>query len=228
MTYKKLSLVESEKKMSLWKELPAEDYIEDELDKDYMVIRNRLLDGFKMISSGQKYTCDYQFGMILYHVLKENDFSLRDASDDDVWRFLSLCVIPDVVGKRWGKSADIRYYKQAGRIWLRTIWWYIHLSWQNDRKRTDEIIKNNTTDQILQLVDRSGTKGYYVEVYRRIMYYYWLARQNNPRIGESEFRKIMTLHTAVCKTIEPGLFEGGEDGYAKMLFKKVGVMVDEN
>lgn len=228
MAYKRLSLVEAEKKMSLWKEMPSDDYIEEELDKEYIAIRNRLLDGFKLISSGQKYVCDYQFGMILYHVLKDNGFSLRDASNDDVWRFLSLCVIPDIVSKRWGKLAEIRYYKQSGRIWLRTIWWYIHLSWQNDRKKTEEVIKNNSTDQILQLVDRSGTKGYYVDVYRRIMYYFWVARKNNPQIGEGEFRKIMTLHTAVCKTIEPGLYEGGSDGYARMLYNRIGVTINED
>ena len=131
------------------------------------------------------------------------------------------------MGKRWGKGAEIRYYKQSGRIWLKTIWWYIHLSWQGDYKSTIQILKNNTTDQILQLVDRSGTKGYYVEVYRLIMYYYWVARRINPSVGEAEFRRIMTLHTAMCKTIEPGLCESGEDGYVRMLFERLGVDLNE-
>lgn len=226
MSFKTLNIVESERKMTLWKE-NTDDYLSNELDSDYLKLRNRLLEAYEVISSGQKYTRDYQFGIGLYYALHEQGFSVRDAANDDVWRFLSLCVVPDLVGKRWGKGAEIRYYKQSGRIWLKTIWWYIYLSWQGDYKSTIQILQHNTTDQILQLVDRSGTKGYYVDVYRMIMYYYWVARRINPAVGEAEFRRIMTLHTAMCKTIEPGLYESGEAGYVKMLFERLGVDLNE-
>ena len=136
---------------------------------------------------------DYQFGMLLNLKLAREGFTLRDAADDGVWRYLSMCVVPDLVARRWGKGAEIRYYKQSGRIWLKTIWWYIHLSWQGNVRDTMNVIAANTTDQVLQLVDRSGKKGYFVDVYRKIMYYYWLSRQLNPTVGETEFRKIMTL-----------------------------------
>lgn len=227
MKYKAMSIIESEKKMSIWKELPTDEYLSNELDSDYKELRDSLIKALEKIKTGQKYTFDYSFGMFLYGILHKNGFALRNASNDDVWRFLSLWVIPDIVGRRWGKAADIRYYKQSGRIWLKTIWWYIHLSWQGDPKTTVKVIKDNSTDQILQLVDRSGTKGYYIEVYRRIMYYYWFARKINPNIGESEFRRIMTLHTALCKTIEPGLYPSGEDGYVRMLFDRLGVGLNE-
>ena len=226
--YKKLNLVDAEKKMNLWRELSTEEYLSEELDKEYLDLRKRLLHGFGYIKSTQKYAQDYQSGLVLYKVLAESGFTMRDASNDDVWRFLSLCVIPDIVGKRWGKMAEIRYYKQSGRIWLKTIWWYIHLSWQGDLKSTGEIIEKNTTDQILQLVDRSGLKGYYIDVYRKIMHYYHIARQLNPEVGEEEFRKIMTLHTAMCRTVEPGLCEGEEDGYVRMIYDRLGVRLSEN
>ena len=227
MKFKALNIVESEKKMSLWKELPTDEYLYSELDPEYKDLRDSLLKALDNIKTGQKYTFDYCFGLFLYGILHKNGFTLRDASNDDVWRFLSLSVIPDIVGKRWGKIADIRYYKQSGRIWLKTIWWYIHLSWQGDPKTTIKVIENNSTDQILQLVDRSGTKGYYIEVYRKIMYYYWRARTINPDVGEGDFRKIMTLHTALCRTMEPGLFCSGDDGYVRMLFAKLGVEINE-
>lgn len=227
MKFKEMNIIDSERKMSLWKELPTDEYLHNELDPDYKDLRESLLMALENIKTGQKYAFDYSFGMFLYGILHKNGFTLRNASNDDVWRFLSLSVIPDIVGKRWGKAADIRYYKQSGRIWLKTIWWYIHLCWQEDPKTTIKVIKDNSTDQILQLVDRSGTKGYYIDVYRKIIYCYWLARTINPDVGESEFRRIMTLHTALCRTMEPGLYRSGEEGYVRMLFTRLGVELNE-
>jgi len=222
MEFKKLNINEASKRMLLWTD-NSEEYIRHELDPDFKELRNQLLTDFKKIVTAHQYTTDYRFGLFLFARLKERGFTVRDAADDDKWRYLSLCVIPDIVASRWGKYKDIRFYKQSSRIWLKTIWWYIYLSWQNNLEKTIDVIKDNTTDQILQLVDRIGKNGYYVEAYRKIMFYYWKARQNNSGIGEDEFRQIMTLHTATCKTIEPELCEGGADGYARMLFEKSGV-----
>ncbi len=222
MKFETLTISEAAKKMALWKE-DTDTYLKNELDSHYYELREQLLKVFKKINSGPKYTCDYQFGMSLFLTLRKNGFTLRDASNDDVWRYMSLCIIPDIVGKRWGKMAEVRYYKQSGRIWLKTIWWYIFLSWQGNEQDTKKVIAHNSTDQILQLVDRSGTKGYFVDVYRKIMYYYWVAREINPLIGESEFRRVMVLHTAFCKNIEPGFYSNGVDGYVKMLYERLGI-----
>ena len=224
MDFKKLNISESSKQMKMWTD-NSEEYIKHELDPDYSGLRKQLVDDFNRIVTAHQYTTDFSFGIFLYARLKEAGFTVRDAADDDKWRYLSLCVVPDIVASRWGKYKEIRYYKQSSRIWLKTIWWYIYLSWQNSLDKTVEVIKNNTTDQILQLVDRIGKNGYYVDAYRKIMFYYWKARQKNSSIGENEFRQVMTLHTATCKTIEPDLCEGGADGYAKMLFRKIGVEV---
>ena len=222
MEFKKLSLSEASELMKQWK-TDSDDYLENHLDSDYKELRADLIEGFEKANTGQKYALDYQFGMLLNLKLAREGFTLRDAADDGVWRYLSMCVVPDLVARRWGKGAEIRYYKQSGRIWLKTIWWYIHLSWQGNVRDTMNVIAANTTDQVLQLVDRSGKKGYFVDVYRKIMYYYWLSRQLNPTVGETEFRKIMTLHTALCRSVEPGLCEDGVDGYARMLFNKIGI-----
>lgn len=224
MIFKSLSISDASKQMTLWKE-NSNEYLENEIDPNFAMLRKDLKKGFERINSGQKYVNDYSFGIILYETLFKYGFTYRDASNDDVWRFLSLRVIPDIIGKRWGKSAEIRYYKQSGRIWLKTIWWYVHLSWQGNIESTVKVIKLNSTDQILQLVDRSGSKGYFIEVYRKIMFYYWLARKENPNVGESEFRRIMTLHTAACKNIEPDLYVHGVDGYVRMLYSKLGVQL---
>lgn len=224
MKFKKLTLSEASELMDQWKE-DSGAYLEEKLDADYLDIRKELVENYEKVDNGHKYLLDYKFGILLNYTLQKNGFTLRDAADDGVWRYLSMCAVPDLVGKRWGKGAEIRYYKQSSRMWLKTIWWYIHLSWQGSPKETAKVISANTTDQILQLVDRSGSKGYYVEAYRRIMYYYWLAKQNDPDVSERDFRRIMTLHTAMCRTLEPGLYEGGHDGYVRMLFSKLGITI---
>lgn len=224
MKFKVLNIDDAAKKMELWKK-NSDKYIKDELDVEYNAVRIQLKNEFRYIEEreSQKYKIDYKFGIYLYRLLSKHGFTVRHASDDNVWRFLSLNVIPDIVARRWGKTAETRYYKVGNRIWLKTIWWYIYLSYNNSLEETAKIIDTNTTDQILQLVDRAGRKGYYIDVYRNIMYYFWRARRINPELGDIDFRHIMILHTAMCRNVEPGLCRNGEKGYVEMIFNKLGI-----
>ena len=55
------------------------------------------------------YTFDLLFAIKLYEILGTNNtFCNRVASDDDIWRFLSIRVIPDIVHSRWGMN-ETRY-----------------------------------------------------------------------------------------------------------------------
>ena len=95
---------------------------------------------------------------------------------------------------------------------MKTIWWYINLSWNVDEKTTYDIIKENSTDTILNLVERPG-KGYNVKVCRSIMKKY-------KGIGDRNlFRKVLKLNTAKMLTISPELEEGGIDSYVDGLFR---------
>ena len=102
------------------------------------------------------------------------------------------------------------------------MWWYIYLSIQNedscDLKLTLKVLERNTTDEIVQLVERSGTAGYRVEVYREIMKYY---SEHRDKYDNSAFRKVMVLNTAKTKVVEPALIEGGVSEYVKELFNYV-------
>lgn len=226
MIFKGLSMSEASKKMEVWKK-DSNAYLSEMLDDDYKELRTVLVEKFNKIDAGRKYSIDCYFGMVLYLVLKDYGFTVRDAANDDKWRYLSLCVVPDLVGKRWGKMAEIRYYKQSLRIWLRTIWWYIYLSMQSSVEETMEVLKNNSTDQILNLVDRIGRKGYFVDTYRTIMRYFYKAKVIDSTVSDSEFRRIMTLHTAICKNIDPLLYPEGTDAYVKMIFAKAGVITGD-
>lgn len=188
-----------------------------ELRKSLIAARNDIFEEHGMDSANKlDYNFDLLFGLKLYEILNESiGFSNRIATDDDVWRYLSVCIVPDIVHSRWSLNAD-HFYKTPRRIWLKTIWWYIHLSWQSDSKQTYEILKNNSTDTILQLVERPGV-GYYVEMYREIMLQYH-------RYGDSDrdlFRNILKLNTARIMTTSPELVEGGVKQYVTELFETV-------
>ena len=161
------------------------------------------------------YDFDLLFAIRLYDILGlNNNFSNRAASNDEIWRFLSIRVIPDIVHSRWGMN-EARYMTSR-RIWLKNLWWYIHLSWNGDTERTYEILKNNTTDTVLQLVERPGV-GYYVSLYREIMLRYSCI--NDP--SRTLFRKVLKLNTALLPVTYPELISGGIKEYVSYLFRKV-------
>lgn len=171
------------------------------------------IDREEIDTQNNAYKVDYIFGMKMYLLLtKKYGMTVRTAACDGMWRHLSLCVVPDIVDMRYGKDHPDRFWKKAKRIWLRVIWWYIYLSWQGDEETTRNVLKDNSTDEILQLVDRCGRGGYRVELYRKFMKKYSeldISERRKSRI----FRKMMVLNTARVQVMEPGLVDGGEKKY---------------
>lgn len=167
----------------------------------------------QIAANNNAYQVDYRFGLKLYALLNEKyGMNLRTASDAGVWRFLSVQVVPDMVNMRYDIGHPDRYWKKAKRLWLRVLWWYIHLSWQGDESTTAAVLKDNSTDEILQLVDRCGRGGYRVELYREMMKQF--AELEDPLKRKNQlFRKAMVLNTARVQVMEPGLVSGGESQY---------------
>lgn len=189
------------------------------------------------VTKRSDYYIDSQFGLKLYEYLRNQSwFSLRIAANDGFWRFLSVSVVPDVVAQRWGKDNVDHYYSKPTRIWLRSIWWYIHLAWQGDMKKTESVVsaKHFTTDTILNFEERTGRKGTCVDAYRKIIYYYSLIPEQKlkeyskkkSKNSDDLFRVVMKLNTAKMMVMEPALCLGGEDEYAKELFRDVGVNIN--
>lgn len=208
-----------------------------EVDSFYLKMRTELQNVYKEVK--KKYSRDYDidiyFGIYLYNYLERiSSFNMRTASDDGFWRYLSLKVVPDLVTERWAKDNEAHFWKRGNKIWLRTLWWYIYLSWQGNVQKTLEVIESPgfTTDTILNLIDRSG-KGYYIGVYRNIVYFYSRVskedlaefNRNTKTKADSLFRVIMKLNTARTKVIEPALYIGGEREYARSLFNDLGIKV---
>ncbi|WP_093072133.1 hypothetical protein [Salisediminibacterium halotolerans] len=198
---------------------PSDGELRELLINDFQSVLDDLGLEEEDVSSKQNYRVDLEFGLKLYERLFSfQSFSIRTASDNDFWRYLSVSVIPDIVFLRWGLN-ESRYWKEPRRIWLRTIFWYIHLSWQGSLEETRRILYDNSTDDIVQLVERIGSNGYREKFSRALMKYYGSYDKENKSRGQSVFRKVMKLNTAKVETIEPELYAEGEEIYVRELFE---------
>ncbi|SIS90200.1 hypothetical protein SAMN05421758_10925 [Salimicrobium salexigens] len=169
---------------------------------------------------GYKY--DFAFGLKLFDFLQRGEFFLpiHLAASTGIWRFLSVNIMPDIVHGRWGDS-PVRFYLQPNRIWLKTLWWYSFLSWQGSVASTQKTLELNSTDTIVQLVERAGANGYRVDMSRELMKQFGrLLREENIH-REDTFRKVMKLNTARTRSVEPGLIEGGTESYVRDLIEYV-------
>ena len=240
MNVRFLNRGEAEKAMGEWL---ANYPQQPEISEEYDVIRNDLTLLFQSVMQeaenenikSKEYFIDADFGMKLYcYLKKQNWFSVRLAADDGFWRYMSLKVIPEVVGKRWKKDNEDHYWSKTNRIWLKQIWWYIYLSWKKDEETTKHIIEspNCSTDTILNFVERTGqNKGTCVDAYRWIAYFNSIipaevvSAYNKKLKNKSDtlFRIIMRLNTAKMFVVEPLLCMDGYEGYARKLFVDAGI-----
>ena len=212
----------------------------EELSPEYEEIRNQLISMyFTSKATKDKYKTDVNYALQIYKYFNESfpDFSMRYAACEDFWRYITVCVAPHVVLDRWKNSggdnnglAD-HFYENPGRIYFRALWWYIHLSKQETEEETKAVLfsENCDEDTIQGLVERPGSRGTYVSVYRKIMKKYSEYSSDNisyykANIGKKAdtfFRCLMKFNTAHVLITEPGLFEGGEDGYVDFLFEEM-------
>lgn len=240
MIIKTLNRSESQVAMKDWlANYPSLPQVEGE----YFKIRNEIQDFSKKVReecpqdiAKKDYYIDVHIGILLYDYLwKQPGFNLRAAANDDFWRYLSIKVVPDVVADRWGKENESHYWSKPARIWLRSIWWYVHLSWQGDMTTTAKVLESScfTTDSILNLEERTGRNGTFINVYRYIMYYYSRIPhevleaydKNTKTQSDGLFRIVMKLNTVKSVVIDPALYLGGEKEYVRSLFMDAGVRV---
>ena len=192
------------------------------------------------------YNLDLEVGIALYEELNPKaGFNIIVANDDDFWRYISVRVMPDLTFIRYpNQSSDVeiiqqnipglsyaigiktekdsirlkkkRFYSHTRRIWLKTLWWYIHLGWQGSSEKTYKTLQNNGTNIISHFIERPG-RGYRTTLFRDMLYAY----SKLPEQKDSTFRAAAKLNLAKCVSVEPALTEGGEKTYAKALFEEV-------
>lgn len=226
------------------------DVPEDAYGKIYKSIREGVVFSFKKALENNNnridYNLDLKVGLELYELLNPAEgFDIVKANNDDIWRYISVCVLPDLTFIRYpNQSSDVdiiqeyipelsyaiapksekdsirikkkRFYSHTRRIWIKTLWWYIHLGWQGTSERTYEVLKNNGTNIISHFIERPG-RGYREQLFRYMLYAYALL----PEQKDSTFRAAAKLNLAKCVSVEPALTEGGERTYSQQLFDEV-------
>ena len=194
-----------------YKEL--KDMINSAFDKALEVLN---INKENLSSSNFKYKFDCYFGKELYKIFNIEKYRIgeREASNDDFWRYIQVKIVPNLIYYRWKDNIVPRIYAQSNRLYLKILWWYYYLSFNTSIEYTCELLLHpcNSTDTIVALVERSGKKGYRLDLYREIM-----KQKSKNSLGTYEFRKLMVLNSARIKNINPLLTQYGVEGYVKEL-----------
>jgi hypothetical protein len=194
-------------------------FVASSMAPEYAKLREQLLEAIPRFDNQENLGAgmyDVAAGLAVYRILGAAGLDVRSAADDGVWRFLSLKVVPDLVAGRWAKVPEERFWRGRSRIWLRTIWWLVHLTWQESEDRTRAVLADVTTDTIVQLVERPGRGGFRIELIRALF------RERSVRKpSQQQFRALMKLNTARVIMTEPMFCVGGIDGYVRDLHTHV-------
>ena len=191
------------------------------LDTYYLQIRKDLLEIHNKCKGLKDYKYDLEFGLSIYEYFNsKNWFNENVASNYGFWRYLSIKVVPDIIVNRHGLVAAY-YYEKNVRIYLSTLWWYIHMSYQGDMVITKKCLETLNTDYILQLVERPGREGTYIEISREMMRVIsQLPKEElNKKIGNANlFRRILIQNTAKVNNFNL-LLENDSKGYVENLLQ---------
>jgi hypothetical protein len=196
----------------------------EQLSIDEKIIRGKCKETLSNYGGLDVYQLDVAFALDLYFDILslETGFSLRVAADDGIWRRLSVMVLPDIVSTRWGLTSEgvfpsDHFWLKSQRIWLKCLWWYCHLSRQETRQDTRNVLLAGSTDAIQAIVERPGDGGFRVELCREIM-----GRLVTEGFSVEKLKRVMKLNTTRVNLIEPAFFSGGIPGYVDSLIRGLG------
>lgn len=74
-----------------------------ELRNDFVALRDKVFDEHNFDNVEKLgYDFDLTYGLEIYELLNSKyDFKLRHAANNEIWRFLQIEIIPDIVHSRW-------------------------------------------------------------------------------------------------------------------------------
>jgi hypothetical protein len=215
--------IDRQKCQAIWGDGITVPSVTDALTVSEREFRQKCIVFFNAFSNYKEYDLDWRFASEIYFKMLplSGSFTLRFAANNDIWRRLSTCVIPDLVALRWPNKEGVfpadRFWLRPQRIWLKSLWWYAHLSYQDgDSLLTESCLKNGNTDSIQQLIDRHGLGGFRVELCREIM-----GRIGDGSLSVSELRKLLKLNTTKVPLVEPFFHIGGVSGYVDSLLQTI-------
>ena len=208
--------------------------IHERLKACYLECKSNISNGTYNRYKSSEYALDLEMGRGIMVVFHDYGFSPRDASDDEIWLYINRYVIPDIVFDRFSKNnskrrpelVPDRFYDNSRRFYPKMLWWYYYISWQDVSddwyeclEATKEILRNNQSNDISQLIERAGT-GYPIAIYKEIMAQYAEVVKNR-HSADDLLSKILKLNIVHMQSIEPELMPGGISNYVSGLFSEV-------
>ena len=198
------------------------------LSKDCEELRNKLLLAYDKAKQNKisDYRVDIKFGIELFDILdKALWFTKSLASNYDFWRYISICIIPEIIFDRFGDIPS-HFYEKNVRIYPSTIYWYINIFKKESKEKTFDYLSLPcfSTDTILQTIERTGNETN-VDVLREILNQY--SKLEIKKIKENYcpinkfLRRILIQHMARSLVIIPEFYDGGIEGYVKMLIDSI-------
>lgn len=231
MIWKRMSSTEAIKAVSTIEKKSSDDFyalveewkngkFSDSVDGEYCEIRDKIFGAYEQYKNKSGYEIDLRVGLALYELFLTDEYKLNPiyANDDDIWRYLSVRVFLDVTYLREPSSdrfgvyfSHDRVYKHTKRIWIKQLWWWIHLAWQGDVDSTYEVLKKYGSGRISQVLERAG-KGYRIDVTRKLLKK-MSERTIQSKVSQDDFRALMMLYYAKMFVVEPTLVDGGIDSF---------------
>lgn len=209
------------------------------LNEPYASIRNKLKRKLEIAidkttkheyrTRSAEYSVDLDMAEEIFRVMSEYGMTARDAADEEVWIYLSVKVIPDIIIDRfkWSEKKlahEDRFYANSRRIYPSMLWWYYYISYQDSSSdpitATHQILINNQSDDISQLIERAGSGGYPIKIYKQIMTEYG-KRLMDGRKPENLLSRALKLNIVQMQSLEPELMYDGIESYVYDLFEKV-------
>ena len=201
------------------------------LDNDYKKIRKEILSWIEKNPVVKNYDFDLRFAIMIHEYFSAKNFEEFNeaiASNYGFWRFICLKVIPDIINERHGYVKEYFYDKNV-RLYISTLWWYIEMCYQGNYEQTYQCLKKKSTDYILQIVERPGRDGMFLDVSRLIVYY--LSKLPDEIVNKKYNNQTLLRRIAIQNTAKNSnynlIFENKADEYVKGLFSSCGVEVDD-
>jgi hypothetical protein len=173
----------------------------------------------------QTYLYDLEFALQMYDYLCKMGFGIWEAADNGCWAYISIRILPDIVYRRWNGYNEDRFYKRNMRLWMKALWWYVHITESSENKEFDidatrELLVDNSQDIIYLLLDHVGD-GFRDTFYHMLMKKYSQICKSGKIKGNREdfFRAVMLQHQISSTVVDPILAD--ENIYVESLYNQV-------
>lgn len=201
------------------------------LDESYLGMRKTILSWLSEHPLTKNYDFDLFMALKLYSYFNSGNlegFNESIASNYGFWRYVCIKVVPDIIIERHGLIKEYFYAKNV-RLYIPTLWWYIEMCYQGSVDKTYECLKDKSTDYILQIVERPGRDGMFLEVSRLIVHYLSILPDDVVSAecgGQTLLRRVMIQNTARGSNYNM-ILDNKADEYVRSIFSSCGVEVKD-